>query len=63
SGRADDGWRLVVEDDGRGLTPGREGGLGLVGARERAEQAGGYLDVEPGEAGGVRLLVWLPEDV
>ncbi|MEZ4472816.1 MAG: sensor histidine kinase [bacterium] len=62
-GRADDGWRLVVEDDGRGLAPGRVGGLGLVGARERAEQAGGYLDVEPGAAGGVRLLLWLPEDL
>lgn len=58
---ADDGWRLVVEDDGRGLgpTPGG-GGLGLVGARERVEQAGGYLDVENGELGGARLLAWLP---
>jgi signal transduction histidine kinase len=59
-GPADDGWRLVVQDDGRGFQPGRSGGLGLVGARERAEQAGGYLDAEAGEHGGVRLTLWLP---
>ncbi len=59
----DDGWRLVVEDDGRGLpadTPKR--GLGLIGARERVEAAGGYLDVEGGDAGGVRLVAWLPRE-
>lgn len=67
---ADDGWRLVVEDDGRGFSPGGgEGaGLGLVGARERVEQAGGYLDLEnrdpaPDDTpGGARVLVWLPAD-
>ncbi len=58
---ADDGWRLQVEDDGRGLAPdARGGGLGLVGARERVEDLGGYLDVEPGAGGGVRLLAWVP---
>lgn len=60
---ADDGWRLVVEDDGRGLAapaPGGSGGLGLLGARERVEQAEGYLDVEDREAGGVRVLAWVP---
>jgi signal transduction histidine kinase len=64
-GPADDGWRLLVEDDGRGLDPSRpksSGGLGLVGARERVEQAGGYLDLEPRDGGGVRLLAWLPPD-
>lgn len=61
-GAADDGWRLVVEDDGRGLRAGAEGGgLGLVGARERVEGLGGYLDVEPGPTGGVRLLAWVPQ--
>lgn len=59
---ADDGWRLVVEDDGRGLDPGvAGGGLGLIGARERVEGLGGYLDVEPGPQGGVRLLAWVPQ--
>lgn len=64
-GEADDGWQLTVEDNGRGLDPDRpksSGGLGLVGARERVEQAGGYLDVTPREGGGVVLLAWLPPD-
>ena len=61
-GRADDGWRLVVEDNGVGLQGGRPGGLGLVGARERADQAGGYLDVEPRDPQGVRLVMWLPRE-
>lgn len=63
----DDGWRLMVEDDGAGLAnmdrPRTDkGGLGLVGARERVEQAGGYLDLEPSEWGGACLLAWLPEE-
>lgn len=59
---ADDGFQLIVDDDGRGLdgTP-RDGGLGLVGARERVEQVGGYLDLEASPRGGARLLTWLPE--
>lgn len=58
---ADDGFRLVVDDDGQGLAGAPSGGrLGLVGARERVEQAGGYLDIEDGPRGGVRLVVWLP---
>jgi signal transduction histidine kinase len=57
----DDGWRLVVEDDGRGLPPGTPTkGLGLVGARERVEAAGGYLDLEAAAGGGLRLVAWLP---
>ncbi len=69
-GPADDGWRLEVEDDGRGFNgadaPGEGGGgLGLLGARERVERAGGYLDLEPGTrsdgtAGGARVVAWLP---
>ena len=66
-GPFDDGWRLVIEDDGKGLPaePAKErthGGLGLVGARERVEQAGGYLDIELGRIGGVRLTAWLAEE-
>ncbi len=59
----DDGWRLVVEDDGKGIpaapAEGRRG-LGLLGARERVEQAGGYLDVEAAEPRGTRVLAWHP---
>ncbi|MCB9538922.1 MAG: hypothetical protein H6704_22065 [Myxococcales bacterium] len=59
---ADDGWRLVIEDDGRGLEQDASGGgLGLVGARERVEGLGGYLDVDSPAAGGVRLLAWVPQ--
>ena len=64
-GPFDDGWRLLIEDDGRGLPPpdpSRRRGLGLVGARERVERAGGYLDVEDATppARGVSLVAWLP---
>lgn len=63
----DDGWRLKVEDDGVGLSgmsrPRTDrGGLGLVGARERVEQAGGYLDLEASDLGGACLMAWLPEE-
>ena len=58
---ADDGWRLIIEDDGRGRPDeGDGGGLGLVGARERVEALGGYLDLESPPAGGLRLLAWVP---
>ena len=67
---ADDGWRLQVEDDGRGLPetgdegrPGGGVGLGLVGARERVVQVGGYLDVGQSDAGGMSLLAWVPAEV
>ncbi len=63
-GAADDGWRLEVSDDGRGLSgEGRQGGLGLVGARERVEQVGGYLDLGASDAGGACLLAWAPGEV
>ena len=61
-GPFDDGWRLVVEDDGVGLNraSGTRRGLGLVGARERVERAGGYLDVEASTPHGTRLIAWHP---
>lgn len=61
---ADDGWRLVVEDDGRGFggVGAPAGGLGLVGARERVERAGGYLDLEDRGDGGARVVAWLPAE-
>jgi signal transduction histidine kinase len=45
--------KAIVEDDGRGFDPevGREGGVGLVGMRERLALLGGRLEVESGEAG------------
>jgi two-component system sensor histidine kinase UhpB len=47
-----------VADDGRGFVgPGRDGGLGLTGMRERARLAGGRLEVRsvPGEGTTVEL--------
>lgn len=52
---------LSVQDDGKGMRQlSRPGGLGLLGARERAALLGGELDISsvPGE--GVRLRMWLP---
>jgi signal transduction histidine kinase len=54
-------WYLEVEDDGVGLSETGEVGLGLLGLRERLERAGGQLSVEVADAGGVRLVAWLPD--
>jgi two-component system, NarL family, sensor histidine kinase UhpB len=55
----DQGRPLVrIADDGCGFTgPGRDGGVGLTGMRERARLAGGWLDVRstPGEGTTVEL--------
>ncbi|KAF1686727.1 two-component sensor histidine kinase [Pseudoxanthomonas broegbernensis] len=52
------GWRLHVEDDGRGgaIRPGN----GLGGMRERLEMLGGSLRIEPAPRRGTRLLAELP---
>jgi two-component system sensor histidine kinase UhpB len=50
---------LRVEDDGRGVGLGREGG-GIRGMRERALLAGGTLDIDSGEAGGTRVSLSVP---
>ncbi len=57
------GLRLVVRDDGRGLPPRINGGVGIAGMQERALHVGGRLSVASLPAGGteVRLDVPLPE--
>ncbi|MGH3001722.1 MAG: sensor histidine kinase, partial [Gaiellaceae bacterium] len=52
----------VIEDDGRGFDPGaaREGGLGLVGMRERAGLVGGRLTVESSVGVGTTIAVEVP---
>ena len=54
---------LVVEDNGRGFTPSRhagaDAGFGLVTMRERAELAGGGLEVESSPGGGTTIYVRL----
>jgi signal transduction histidine kinase len=57
--------RLTVEDDGRGVdlsraAPRREGGMGLLGMRERAELLGGRLRLTAREGGGTRVEAVIP---
>jgi signal transduction histidine kinase len=51
----------VIEDDGLGFVPGetREGGLGLIGMRERAILVGGRLAIESGDS-GTTIVVEIP---
>ena len=53
---------IAVSDDGIGIDSqgSNGGGFGLTGMRERVELAGGDLVVEPGEAGGTRVIARLP---
>jgi signal transduction histidine kinase len=52
--------RLELTDDGRGLPPERQPGVGLASMRERAQELGGSCQVENRPEGGVRVLAWLP---
>ncbi|GAA2859662.1 sensor histidine kinase [Streptosporangium fragile] len=52
---------LRVTDDGCGAAaPGREGGHGLVGMRERAAMFGGSVEAGPLAGGGFRVVARLP---
>jgi len=54
---------LVIEDDGRGFAAGQaapEGGLGLIGMRERAAHLGGTLEVESAPGRGTTVFVRVP---
>jgi signal transduction histidine kinase len=58
------GWSLTVVDDGQG--PGEEGFAerpghrGLVGMRERVQEAGGTLALHAVDGGGTQVRAWLP---
>jgi two-component system sensor histidine kinase UhpB len=54
--------RLSVQDDGAGMDPHTKsgGGLGLLGARERAALLGGELTIDSAPGQGLRLQMWLP---
>ena len=53
--------RLSVADDGRGFdTTKRRDGFGLHTMRERAEEAGGRLEIESAEGIGTRVIAALP---
>jgi signal transduction histidine kinase len=58
----DRGVSAVIEDDGRGFAPGaqRDGGLGLMGMKERVELVNGRFEVESSEGAGTTLVVEVP---
>jgi signal transduction histidine kinase len=51
---------VEITDDGVGIPGNRAAGVGLSSMRERAEELGGTLAVEPGPQGGTRVLARLP---
>jgi signal transduction histidine kinase len=51
---------LEISDDGAGLPPEYQRGVGLASMRERAEELGGTCLVETRASGGVRVLARLP---
>jgi two-component system, NarL family, sensor kinase len=55
-----DGLRVEVQDDGVGIAEPLEAGLGLTSIRERADELGGSLLVEPLLPRGTRVLAILP---
>jgi two-component system, NarL family, sensor kinase len=56
----DDGLKLEVRDDGRGLPVQVKPGGGLISMRERAEELGGFLEVARDQNGGTVVLAHLP---
>jgi len=58
-----EGETLVAEvaDDGRGLDPeAAQGGVGLVGMKERVEGLGGKIEVKSPPGGGTKVMVRVP---
>ncbi len=54
--------RIVVADDGRGMSEIGPSGLGLKNMRQRAERLGGSLDLGRSREGGTRLTWRIPLD-
>jgi two-component system sensor histidine kinase UhpB len=55
--------RLVVQDDGCGISPDRKdspASLGLIGMRARARECGGTLDLQSVQPSGLRIVVEVP---
>ncbi|MCE5333964.1 MAG: PAS domain S-box protein [Desulfobacteraceae bacterium] len=59
---SEDSLLLRVQDDGRGFEPApfSDGGLGLNSMKERAELAGGWLDIDSQQGGGTSIRVCFP---
>ena len=62
------GVNLIVEDNGKGFTPSRNGtrqagdGLGLIGMRERALLIGGDVQIESSPGMGTTLFIRVPQN-
>jgi signal transduction histidine kinase len=54
------GVRLIAHDDGKRSPAGAAPGSGLLGMRERVEELGGRLAVQPGAGLGFTVDAWLP---
>ena len=55
----DSAW-LIVRDDGAGLPPDVQGGIGLKSMRERLTRLGGELTLRPAYSGGLEIHARLP---
>jgi PAS domain S-box-containing protein len=54
---------LTIKDNGRGITESEKSAsqsLGLLGMSERAQLAGGEINIENAEGGGTRIMVSIP---
>lgn len=58
----DNGLRLTVTDDGRGIPAGRPVGVGTQSMRERAAALGGWMTIGPTTRGGTQVQAWLPAE-
>jgi signal transduction histidine kinase len=60
--RKDSAVAVVIEDDGRGFTPGDvdDAGLGLLGMRERLTLLDGTLTIESSAGTGTALVAEVP---
>ncbi len=56
----DDALCVEIADDGTGLLPDQQAGVGITSMRERAAELGGELRIESGAAGGTLVRTRLP---
>jgi two-component system, NarL family, sensor histidine kinase UhpB len=54
--------RIIIEDDGRGISPNATRGYGLTGMRERVRALGGEISIAPGDFGGTKLEIRIALD-
>jgi signal transduction histidine kinase len=58
--RTNEAFHLSITDDGRGLQPGYQAGVGLYAMRERAAELGGEFQIESGETSGTCIRATIP---